>query len=87
MFRQVLSNLSSSELDYKQLTLYLDRHIHLDEDVHSPMGKQMLKNLNGEDEQKWRESTIAAQIALLARILLWDGVVEQIRKSRQLLVA
>jgi hypothetical protein len=75
MFRRILQSLDHSKLDCKQLSLYLERHTHLDEDVHRPMGEQLLKNLCEDNDEKWEQSTIAAQKALLSRISLWNGVV------------
>lgn len=83
MFRRILQNLDDGRIDCKQLSLYLERHTHLDEDVHGPMGEQLLKNLCGDDEQKWEQSTLAAEKALLARISLWDGLVVKMMYGRQ----
>lgn len=86
MFRRILQSLGDSGIECKHLSLYLERHTHLDEDVHGPMGEQLLKNLCGNDENKWEQCTLAAQKALLARISLWDGLVSQIiydRRSKQ----
>ena len=75
MFRRILNSLDDSSLECKELSIYLERHTHLDEDVHGPMGEQLLRNLCGDDEQKWEESTLAAEKALLARTFLWNGLV------------
>jgi hypothetical protein len=89
MFRRILDSLDDSSLECKELSIYLERHTHLDEEVHGPMGEQLLKNLCGDDEQKWEESTLAAEKALLARTVLWDGLVLKMiygRQSKQTLV-
>lgn len=83
MFRRILRNLENSNIDCKHLSLYLERHTHLDEDVHGPMGEQLLNNVCGDDEKKWEQSTKAAQKALLARISLWDGLVWQMAYGKQ----
>jgi len=80
MFRQLLQSMDGLTCDL--LNLYLERHIHLDEDVHAPMGEQLLCSLCGNDSKKWEQATIVASKALLARINLWDGVLEAIRKNR-----
>jgi hypothetical protein len=66
---------------------YLDRHIKLDEERHTPMALRMLVELCGEDPDKWQEAGDAARVALIARIVLWDGVIDQISlaKCRQTL--
>lgn len=81
MFRQILDSLYKSSLECTQLSLYLERHTHLDEEVHTPMGKQLLNNLCGSDQHKWEQSILAAQEALIARRYLWDGVVMQMTKQ------
>jgi hypothetical protein len=89
MFRRILQSLDDCSLDCKELSLYLERHTHLDEDVHGPMGEKLLKNLCGNDEQKWEQSTLAAEKALIVRSILWDGLVLKMiysRKSKQTFV-
>jgi Protein of unknown function (DUF3050) len=86
MFRRILQSLDESSLDCKQLSLYLERHTHLDEDIHKPMGEQLLKHLCGNEEHKWEQSTIAAKKALLGRISLWNGLTLHNRLSRATLV-
>jgi hypothetical protein len=83
MFRRILQSLDDSSIDCKYLSLYLERHTHLDEDVHGPMGEQLLKNLCGNDAHKWEQSTLAAEKALLARISLWDGLVVKMIYDKQ----
>ena len=64
-----------------QLTLfhsYLERHIDLDEQRHTPMARQMLAGLCNTDDRKWEEAKEAACVALNARIALWDSVVENL---------
>ncbi len=82
MFRRILKSLENSSLDCKALSLYLERHTHLDEDVHGPMGEKLLKNLCGDDEQKWEQSTLAAEKALSARASLWDGLLVHMVNSK-----
>ncbi|NMG05923.1 DUF3050 domain-containing protein [Brasilonema sp. UFV-L1] len=83
MFQRILKSLDNSRFNCQQLSLYLERHTHLDEDVHGPMGEQLLKNLCGDDDEKWEQSAIAAQEALLFRISLWDGVVLHILNGKR----
>jgi hypothetical protein len=76
-----LRNVSSGEL-----TLfhdYLDRHIKLDEERHTPMALQMLAELCGDNCDKWRQAEATARTALKARITLWDGVADRIAIARK----
>jgi hypothetical protein len=68
-----------------QLTIfrdYLERHIRLDDERHTPMALRMLVELCGDDLGKWKEAEDTARAALIARIALWDGVAEQIASAR-----
>jgi hypothetical protein len=76
-----LRNVSSGELTLFQD--YLDRHIKLDEERHTPMALQMLAELCGDNCDKWREAEATARTALKARITLWDGVAERIAIARK----
>ena len=40
------------------------------------MALQMLAALCGNDQEKWREAEESAQVALNARITLWDGILK-----------
>jgi hypothetical protein len=53
---------------------YLRRHIQVDGEEHTPMAMQMLADLCGEDETKWRECVEAVTTALTARVRLWTGI-------------
>ncbi len=53
---------------------YLDRHIEVDGEEHGPMALQMVANLCGDDQQKWREAGDAAVQAIAARLALWDAI-------------
>jgi hypothetical protein len=61
---------------------YLERHIEVDGEAHTPMAMQMLADLCGEDEVKWRESTDTACAALAARSRLWDGILAAVNAER-----
>ena len=64
-----------------QLTLfrwYLDRHIEVDGEEHGPMALQMVANLCGDDEAKWREAGDAAVGAVVSRLALWDAITSKL---------
>jgi len=60
------------------LMYYLERHIEVDGDHHSKLAYQMTADLCGDDDEKWKEATIAVKQALQARIDLWDGILATI---------
>ena len=83
MFRRILQSLDQSSIDCKQLSLYLERHTHLDSDIHGPMGEQLLKHLCASDDQKWEQAVSAAKKALFERISLWNGLTLHIVDSKK----
>ena len=80
MFRAIINDLDKNfpgKLD--ALRYYLDRHVHLDEETHSPMAMQMIEELCGDDEKKWNDVKRISIQSIKARIALWDGI-EQVLK-------
>jgi hypothetical protein len=61
----------------------MERHIEVDGEEHGPLALQMVAELCGADDVKWREATEAAESALLARIALWDGVASSLMLERE----
>ena len=87
MFRAIINDLDKNfpgKLD--ALRYYLDRHVHLDEETHSPMAMQMIEELCGDDEKKWNDVKRISIQSIKARLALWDGI-EQGIKNRQLAAA
>ncbi|MFN3869044.1 MAG: DUF3050 domain-containing protein [Hyphomicrobiaceae bacterium] len=82
MFRTLLKGLAGQGAKLDTMTLYLERHIHLDEHDHGPMGEAMLTELCGTDRAKWREAAEVAALALEARLALWTGVAAAITAAR-----
>jgi hypothetical protein len=66
---------------------YLRRHIQVDAEEHTPMAMQMLADLCGDDEAKWRDCAAAVNSALSARVRLWDGITAAIKESTASLAA
>ncbi len=53
---------------------YLERHIEVDGEQHTPMAMQMLADLCGDDDTKWQECADTVNTALTARAKLWDEI-------------
>ncbi|WKX73500.1 DUF3050 domain-containing protein [Streptomyces sp. XD-27] len=53
---------------------YLDRHIEVDADEHTPMAMHMLVDLCGDDAGKWADCARSVQVTLHARHRLWTAV-------------
>ena len=60
---------------------YLERHIQVDSEEHTPMAMQMLADLCGDDDHKWRQCEETVKTALAARTRLWDGILTAIEAA------
>lgn len=79
MFRAILNELDKKHRGkLKSFIYYLDRHIGLDEDEHTPAALKMVKQLCENDENKWAQATEVAQKAMQARITFWDGILSDL---------
>jgi len=58
---------------------YLERHIEVDGEQHTPMAMQMVTDLCGDDEQKWLDCAETVNTALAARALLWDNILTAVK--------
>jgi len=56
---------------------YLERHIEVDGDHHSQLAMQMVNELCGADENKWKEAAQYAQQSLHWRNELWTGILRK----------
>jgi Protein of unknown function (DUF3050) len=61
---------------------YLERHIEVDGEEHTPMAIQVLVDLCGDDMTKWRDCMNTVEAALDARSRLWDGILAAITADR-----
>lgn len=61
---------------------YLERHIEVDGDHHTPLALNMTQTLLGNDSSKWHEAEEAVKSAFCARINLWDAATDAIEKSK-----
>lgn len=82
MFIQIIEQASEDGVNrFPKLTYYLVRHIEVDGDEHGPLALEMMKELCGDDKQKWDEALAVAQAALEQRIALWDAIAAQIESN------
>jgi hypothetical protein len=83
MFEQVVAVNRESGNRLTTFLDYLERHIQVDSEEHTPMAMQMLVDLCGDDNGKWRECEEIVVTTLTARNRLWDGIVEAIDTNGQ----
>lgn len=75
MFMELLleiANLHPEKL--KGIIYYLQRHIEVDGGHHSHLAMEMVAELCGDDNAKWKEASVAAIMGLEKRIQLWDAI-------------
>lgn len=86
MFTEILHNFQENfpETNLKKLIYYFERHIELDADEHGPMAMQMIAELCGDSEQKWKEVEEVSILALEKRIGLWNAIETQIIQKMEL---
>ena len=64
----------NTENNLDKFVYYLERHIELDGGDHGPLALELISNLCGNDEKKWKEVEETAVASLIARKKLWDEV-------------
>ncbi len=74
MFRALLHQWERDPGAVPAFAYYLERHIHLDGDLHGPAAAAMLEALTRDDPQRCAAADHAAHAAIAARIALWDSV-------------
>lgn len=77
MFTSIVEEYNTNnKLD--KFVYYLERHIELDGGEHGPLALQLISDLCGEDETKWKEVEETAIKSLVARKKLWDAVLNSL---------
>ena len=77
MFRSLIADLNERfPGKLNTFIYYLDRHVQLDEEVHTPLALQMVSELCGDDDEKWQEALDVSIDCIESRIRLWDGIRE-----------
>ena len=74
MFRALLADMNISKRKAPLFYYYLERHIHLDDELHGPLSLKLLGHLCKGSDVKLRAASKAGREAIEARIALWDGV-------------
>lgn len=86
MFMGILSEIQTqSKEDLKGLRYYFQRHIELDGDEHGPLALKMIDQLC-HSEKDWKEVQSVAYQSLMLRKQLWDGIFEEIKSVKSVLV-
>jgi hypothetical protein len=75
LFSSIVKRISkNNHNNLRTFIYYLNRHISLDGDTHSQLAYKMIKQLCGDNNNKWIESIDIAKKMLIARSQLWDGI-------------
>ena len=75
MFMNLVKELSNSHPEkISPFKYYLERHIEVDGDHHSHLAIEMVTELCGDDENKWREAAEYAKRSIQFRYQLWDAI-------------
>jgi hypothetical protein len=82
MFIRILTSRGPEEGRPATLLEYLNRHITIDGEEHTPMALALVMELCGDDPAKWAECESVARRCLQARDLLWSGVRDAIELER-----
>ena len=78
MFTAIV-NEYNTENNLDKFVYYLERHIELDGGEHGPLALELISNLCGDDDNKWREVEETAISCLIARKKLWDSILTDLK--------
>tara|TARA_B110000444_G_C18802312_1_gene578074 strand:- start:243 stop:1019 length:777 start_codon:yes stop_codon:yes gene_type:complete len=75
MFKAIVKKIDKKlKGELKPFIFYLDRHIGLDEDAHTPAALRMIKDLCGNSQENWDEALLVGKKAMKYRIQFWDEI-------------
>ena len=78
MFTAIVNEYNTNN-NLDKFVYYLERHIELDGGDHGPLALQLISDLCGDNENKWKEVEETAIISLIARKKLWDAILSKLR--------
>jgi len=62
--KEIVSTLKLNNLKCDDLIAYLERHIEVDSGCHSVLSANLIKDLCKDDEKKWKEDEVIAQLSI-----------------------
>jgi hypothetical protein len=83
MFSRLVDSLPQQGVCVERLVHYLKRHIELDANDHGPLAAKLVTKLCDGQSARELQVTIAAKNAISSRISLWDGVLDEIRRTQE----
>ncbi len=81
MFQSFLRNMAIDAGQAPLFHLYLQRHIHLDETLHTGLPLRLLEVLCADDPARLEQAEAAAEESICARLRFWDGIHEAIQHA------
>lgn len=81
MFLKILNKIDNKNIKYKNLRLYINRHIEIDSSRHGPLSMQLFEYTCENNQKKYDEAIDYAIEAIDKRIQLWDGVLKELSRS------
>jgi hypothetical protein len=78
MFSKILIKIDNNNKNYSKLRSYIKRHIEIDSSRHGPLSLELFEYSCDSSQEKYDEAILYAIRAIEKRILLWDGVYDQI---------
>lgn len=86
MFTEIISNIQQKfpEENISKLKYYFERHIEIDADEHRPIALQLIENICGHDNVKWKSVEQVAIDSLEQRLKFWDGIKNQIQIKKSI---